>query len=507
MSSMQSTSGIPEETYILTEVIARIAKIIARRRWWILSSGSSIPIAIVTLAMALPNRYVSQATLLLIQQEVSSRYVESDNNATIAGAIEAARLQVLSRARLRGIINDLTLYPEITERTPERLVDRMRKDIQIEPLETSPGRNDANAFTIAFTASNPKLAQQVTTRLTSLFIEQNVRSNGRRATETTRFLNDQLAAAKRKLDEQEARLRAFKTDNLGELPEQQQANLEGLMEIRQRMETIAGNRFQVQQQRLSLEVSLSDHLSRLQAEKGSLLSRYTPRYPEVIRKEREIERVQSALEHLKTGTPGVAKQNTDSGDDLALDGILRQAEANAAQITTLAQQEERLKAESEQYQKRLNMAPLREQQLAEIVRDDNLYKENYTNLLNKTLQSQMVTNLEENHEGQQFRLVDPPSLPAAPTGPPRLKICLGGLAAGILGGFALAFLMDNLDSSFHDAKTLGKDFPLPFVIGVPRVRTRQESRLRRLRIAFEWLAGIVIMTATLSAEFYVLRNG
>ena len=505
---IDSKTSSPESSPDLNEAIRRIVGIVVRRRWAILSLSCLIPIAVVVVAMKLPDSYVSRATLLVVQQQVSQKYVDSDSTTTIPAAIESLKLEILSESQLVGIINDLNLYPGVKARAPEALVDRMRKEIEIEPLETSPGRVDFSAFTIAFTASNPRLAQQVTSRLTSLFIEQNLRSRGEQAANTTKFLSDQLAAAKQRLETQEQRLQAFKTANLGELPEDQSVNLQAMADVRERLEVVAARLSQIQQQQVTLELSLSEYLTRLQSERTALLSHYTPRYPEVVEKDRQIGKVQAALDDLKKGVPSSGSQSTtDPGDNPAVEAILKQAESSAAEMATLSKQQQKLTAEAEQYRKQLNLVPLREQQVAEIVRDYNLYKEDYDNLLNKKLQSDMTASLEENQEGQHFRLVDPPTLPLKPSGPKRLKISLGGLAGGVAASLALAILLDLLDGSFHGEAEVSKLLSLPFVIGLPLVRTPRESRRRTLRIVFECVVGVLMVIAMFSTEFYVFKNG
>ena len=190
---------------------------------------------------------------------------------------------------------------------PELLVERMLKDVDIQPLETTPGRSDFNAFTISFTAASPHLAQEVTSRLTSLFIEQNQKTQGEQAANTTRFLSEQLDTAKQRLTEQEQRLQAFKTSNLGELPEQQQANLAALSSAREQLSATTISLLQAQQQRASLESAieslLNDRLTRLQSEKAALLTRYTPRYPEVIKKDKEIGQLQAVLDRVNKRIP------------------------------------------------------------------------------------------------------------------------------------------------------------------------------------------------------------
>lgn len=493
----------------LNDTIELIVGILTRRRWWILAGACVIPLAVVAVALKLPNRYVSQATLLVVQQQVSQRYVAPDSTTTIPAAVEAMKLEVLSRSRLLGIINELDLYspdPGKERPAPELLVERMRKDIDIQPLETTPGRDDFDAFTVAFTAATPSVAQEVTSRLTSLFIEQNAKTRGDQAANTTKFLSDHLDAARQKLAEQEQRLQAFKTSNLGELPEQQSENVAALADLRGRLETVTSSLLQFQQQQASIESTLNDSLTHLQAERASLLTHYTPMYPEVLRKQHEIERVQAVLEFLKTGIAKPRKQqDAELSEDPVLQGIIRQAEASAAQAANLSHEQQKLKGESELYQKRLNLTPLREQQLAEILRDYNLYKQDYTDLLNKKLQSQLTSNLEDSQEGQQFRLVDPATLPVKPSAPKRLKIALGGMGGGILVGLALAFLIDMRDSSFHSEKSLGKSYSVPLILGVPLLRTPSERRSRAWMIAFEWLVGSVLTLTMLAAEFYVFR--
>ncbi|HEY6345059.1 MAG TPA: hypothetical protein VIY49_26480 [Bryobacteraceae bacterium] len=458
--------------------------------------------------MKLPDRYVSQATLLVVQQQVSQRYVEPDSTITLSDAIQAMKLEVLSQSRLLEIINDLGLYEASKERTfPELLVEKMRKDLDIQPLETSPGRNEFNAFTIAFTAGTPQLAQEVTSRLTSLFIEQNLKTRGEQAANTTKFLTEELDAAKQRLAEEEARLKAFKTSNAGELPEQQQANLAALTEARLRLETAASSLTQTQQQRSSLELSISERLARLQSEKTALLIHYTTQHPEVMKKDQEITQVKSVLERLTAGTPSPVSLAPVPIDDVGLDAILQQADANMVQLATLSAQQKKLEEEIERYQERLSLTPLREQQLAEILRDDDLYKKGYTDLVNKKLQSEMSANLEEKQVGQQFRLVDPPSLPAKPSSPKRLQISLGGLAGCILISIALGFLVEMRDTSFHTEKAVSQYCSLPLVIGVPLVRTPLERSLHRWRIAFEYVAGCAMCLGVCAAEIYVFLNG
>jgi succinoglycan biosynthesis transport protein ExoP len=494
----------PEDDFISIE---RIVGLVARRRWWIVATASSVAVATIGTVWLLPNCYRSESTLVVVQQQVSQRFVLPDSTTTNADLFQVMTQEVLSRTRLLGIIDEFGLYAEQKRvLAPDLLVELMRKDIDIQALDQNQ-QHDFTTFKISFTAGNPHLAREVTSRLTSLFIQENLKRRSAQAASTTNFLSEQLEAARQKLAEQDQHLRDFKLRNLGQLPEQQSANFGALTELRMQLQSTIADLSKAQQQRESLESSITDKLTRLQSERDSLLIRFTPRHAEVIKKDLEISKTQAWLEGLKTGTLITNKlQDQVAPDDFSA-LLNRKIEASVVEIENLSKEEKRLKAEIARYQAHLDLTPLREQELAVLLRDKELFSHNYTDLLTKKLESQLTTNVEERQEGQQFRLVDPPTLPAVPSSPKRAKISLGGLAAGILLGFALAVMVDHTDHSFHTEKDLSHLFKVPLILGVPLLLTPPEKRARNWKRALEWLAGCVITLAVSAAEFYVYRHG
>ena len=89
-----------------------------------------------------------------------------------------------------------------------------------------------------------------------------------------------------------------------------------------------------------------------------------------------------------------------------------------------------LQTQIAEYQGRLNLTPIREQQLADLTRDYEQSKANYDSLLKKQMQSQLATNLEKRQQGKGFRIIDPPSFAHKPYSPDRVKFSLLGLYRG-----------------------------------------------------------------------------
>jgi succinoglycan biosynthesis transport protein ExoP len=528
--------------------------LLSRRRWYIVAMPVATLLATVAALYQLPNRYTSEATLFVVQQQVPLRYVTPTSSTDLADALPAMTQEVLSRNRLLDLVEEFDIYGSKRHRiAPEELVSLMRKDIGIEPLPPAPGRSQSNAFRISFTTSTSSLAHRVTTRLTSLFIQENLKARETQARTTTGFLREHLESAKEKLAAQEGVLRDFKTKYLGELPEQQQGNLAILNGSQLQLQNISSSLDRAQQQRAYLESLVSQYrrvasrgnavpggnvgpeaprpaspyqaaraeLARLQAERAKLLINFRSEYPDIVALDRAIARTQRLLNSLQpqsadTGESAQPKGNpvtqpqtvpaTEAEEDSAIAQLRSQLESNRIEIVNLIKAEDNQKAVIAEYQSRLNLTPVREQELAGILRDYELSKQDYADLLGKEQQAQLAMSLEQQQGGQQFRLVDPPSLPALPSSPKRLKISFGAMGIGLALGLVAALLVELRAPVFYKEKQVSQRFAVPLVVALPLLLTEKDERRRRWNAAFEWLSGTVLATALLAVEAWVYKH-
>jgi uncharacterized protein involved in exopolysaccharide biosynthesis len=255
-------------------------------------------------------------------------------------------------------------------------------------------------------------------------------------------------------------------------------------------------------------------LIRLQADKRTLLTVYTPQHPDVLKKEQEIRLQQNVITSLRDARSATAMRNEqptsnvpDADEDISVVQLRSQLQVNTLEMENLAKKEQKLRTEIDQYRSRLNLTPVREQQLTSMQRDYDLLRQHYGDLLKKEQESQLATNLEKRQEGQQFRLADPPNLPTGPSKPKRLKISLIALAAGFAFGCALAFLAEAKNPSFHTEEDVKGRLTLPLVIGVPLFFTPVEQRSRSWKRTVEWFAGCAVVLLVAAAELYVYRHG
>jgi succinoglycan biosynthesis transport protein ExoP len=498
---------MPEAAGDSNQTLERVLHLVTRRRWWIIVPAVFVALGTVGVVLVLPDRYSSEASLVVVQQQIPQAVVTPLTTTAVADEVDAMTREILSRNRLLGVINEFNLYGEEKKKsTPQALAARMRKDVEIEPIDMKSGGN-FTAFKITFSAKSAQLAQQVTSRLTSLFIEENLKTRGDQVTRTADFLSEQIEAAKQRLTEQEQLLADFKKNNLGELPEQQTSNFGALTDLRIQLANVSASQRRAQDQRTSIESLIAGNVARLESERATLLNRLTPRHPEVLKRDPAIARMKRLLERVRTGGSPESDASDLSAEDSSVIQLKNQVDANTHELENLSRDEERLKTEIARYQQHVNVAPLREQELTSILRNYELFKQNYADLVSKQLRSQQSADLEERQEGQRFRLVDPPTLPAAPSSPKRFLIGLGGVAGGIAIGLALAFLVNLKDQSYYSDKQVKQHFPIPLIVAVPVLHTVTEERRRNRKRAFEWVAAVAMTLVVCAAELYVFRHG
>jgi polysaccharide chain length determinant protein (PEP-CTERM system associated) len=496
---------------------SEIKGIFRRRRWqflvpffcgWVLVWGAS---------WLIPSTYRSGTLILVEQPSVPEKYVVSNIDSDIQHQLDSITQQILSRTRLVRIIDNLGLYAQDRKRkSADDLVDTMRKDIEIE-LSHGDDRK-LSAFNIYYASRDPKMAQAATSELANLFITENLEQRQERSENTTKFLGDQLDQARAKLAAQEAKLRVFKDQHLGELPNQTQSNLQILAGLQSQVQANQDSLNRAKQQNTYLESLINqyramDHgskpgegggpvglaeidkeLDQLKAQLADLTSHYTDKHPDVRKTKEQIARTEQMRERIvadmkvRANDPVPAPAATTSLDSKSAPLLELESQLKANRLE-IASREAEIKDEQNkinQYQGRLNMAPVMEQQYADITRDYDQSKTDYEALLAKKNQSEMSTDLEKTQQGEHFRMLDPPNLPVRPYKPNRLMLCGAGLAVGLVLGGGFAFGQEKLSGKIYSEREIKKLVPFEVIAEIPPIESLEEQSSHRRGV---WIAG------------------
>src|ERR1700723_1833681 len=199
---------------------------ILKRRWWILAIPAIIfPIVGYGITFLVKPQYVSQTLVLVEQQKVPESYVKAVVTEDLSGRLASMKEQITSRSRLQPIIERFNLFAGGGLSMDDR-IDMTRKNIGITPIQSEIARsNGLPGFFISFKANDARTAQLVCGEIQSLFVNESISDREGIAAGTTDFLKGQLADAKAKLDEQDAKLAKFQQQYMGKLPGAESSNI------------------------------------------------------------------------------------------------------------------------------------------------------------------------------------------------------------------------------------------------------------------------------------------
>ncbi len=531
-----------------------IVKMLWNRRWMMIAIWVFATVAAVLVVRRLHPVYKADVLVLVDAQKIPDRFVASTVDENLADSLALISQEILSRTRLTKIIDMFDLYKQEREtKTREEILQQMRGDISLK-VERGSGEGRMGAFRLGYQGGNPVMVAEVANELANLYVTENVRSREDQAEGTVQFLQTQLDEAKKSLDEQEAKVSAFKQKYNGVLPQQENSLLSTLGNLRVQLEGSqdALNRDQAEEDmtqtalssaefsqatlarslrpksRSSIETPGSGPLNVprtrsevLEGQLHELLRQYTPQYPAVQALQAELLEARRDENEAAAAMAKISKSSkTSSADPANQDQIvaltpelLNERERIAALKTQLSnikrnialqtQAREQAIAQIASVEERVNRLPLIEQQMAALTRDYQISQENYKSLLDKELAAGIATQMERSQKSERFTVMDPARVPEKPFKPKRIVIeagaSIGGLLFGALLGVGLEWRKKQLMGEWElppDVLILGR-VPLIEVPSKKIVFHRSEPArllvLWGILLAPTWIAGMVVL--------------
>ena len=511
--------------------------LILHRKCLVLTAFAAVAAATAVIAGMLPDVYKSETVILVDPQRVPDSYVKATVTGDVRNRLTTLSQQILSATRLEKIIDSMNLYPrERNTMAREDVIAKMRSDIAVNMVGDGGGTQDLAAFRITYRGRDARLVSQVANALASLFIEENLKAREEQATGTEEFLNSQLEEMRNTLEAQESKLKNFKLEHIGEMPEQQTADLQILGQMQSQMQLESDALSRAEQQRAYIQsmmaastggpvIDMDDaEPTPSRAEKkppktplqlhkeqmAKLLTIFTDKYPPVQRIKKQIE-VEELLQGIPPPAPAnhgnsavgspapepapsatpAAPSNPAAGDpethapkpahppkylNPVLQAQLKQIDDEIGAHRT---ERQRLSNVVGEYQKKLEAIPVREQQITDLVRDYEISKGRYSQLLEKKLSADTATQLEIRQKGERFSILDPAQPAQRPYQPKRALIDGIGAAGGLGLGLLLALATEFLGMSITSPEQITELVNAPVLEVIPWIKTRAEKRYRK----------------------------
>ena len=490
----------PEKKFTLDEYL----EILRRRMWYIIIPFVLVMVGASIYAIIAPREYKASTLVLVSPQSVPEDLVHATVTSKVEERLQSIAQEVMSRTRLETIITEFRLYEkERKHLSKEEVVELMRKNTKVE-LPTK--KDEKGSFAISFISNDPNTAMAVANRLSSLFIEENLKIREKQASGTTEFLTNELADSKAKLDQMEASVTQYKRRFMGGLPEQRDTNLKILDQMQNQNQRISESLRAAEDRKLFIQKQLTDmempvsmpvaagsekdsqhsikpsltqkdassavaadtggtyenKKDKLKRELEDLRTKYTDNHPDVIAMKKKL----ADLEKNKD------TYDNDIKKDPRFRELKNELTATSLEIKRLQDESGSISAQANKYLGRIEQTPAREQDMASLLREYESTKVAYETLLKKSQGAEQAENLEKRQKGEQFKVIDPARIPEAPFSPDVPKILLIGLFAGLAGGLALAFIREQLDRSFHDAADVELSLGIKVLATIPKIEEK-----------------------------------
>ncbi len=496
-----------------------------QRRWIILVPFALGMAATPLLARYAPERYRSETLIMVVPQRVPDSYVKATITESVEDRLPTISEQILSRTRLERIIQEMGLYTDERQRqVMEDVVAKMRADVTVALVGRA---ENADSFRVSYVSRSAETAKNVTERLASLYIEQNLTDRNNQAESTSQFLGTQLDDAKGRLIDQEKKLEEYRQRHAGQMPSQMQANLQAIQNANLLLQALNESTNRAQERRLLIERQIADTQSvplpagpvtadgpaattteqQLEVARARLavyLQRYTPDHPEVISLERMVAELSARLgEEMPLGATSAAPERRLTSAETIQRRRILELEGELAvvdhQLASNRVEDQRLKRVIAEYQSKVDAAPTRESELVELTRDYSTLQAGYASLLMKREDSMIAANLERRQIGEQFRIVDPASRPEKPFNQrQRYAIMASGAGVGLVLGLLVVGFREYQDSSFRRGDEVERVLSLPVLALIPVITSDREQQAARRGMWLKDLAGSALLMAAVA---------
>jgi tyrosine-protein kinase Etk/Wzc len=431
-------------------------EVIIRRRWFLVIPFISILLLAVVASFFVPSIYEATAVIQINDKKLIDPLVQGlAVSPRIKEQVDAMTKQVLSYPRMTQIVDRYRLAGKKKGNNAlEPLILSLRERITVEV-------KDKDIIQIAFKDPDPLTAQNVTNAITQNFIYESSRSNREEARNAIEFLNEQLKIYRQKLEESERNFSTRKVtadlrvaQNRKKLLESRMANINKIVPS------------EVKSEQNAVVARLQGRLAELEMELSRLMIDAKEEHPRVVGLKNEISKIKGRLDSeikKETVRESISISNPQYQQT---EQELRQLDM---EIGYLEKRRQELGAEE------TDENAVSDEEMAALETGKRVDEDIYQSLLRQIESAYVSERLQDSDKGAIFSVIEYARLPLVPSANNKLKVLLGGLFLGLVGGLGGVYAMEYLDRSFRTADDAKKILKMQFLGSVSRIVTVTEN--------------------------------
>ena len=487
-----------------------------KRRWLGLIVAWVVGAIGVGAVLRIPDKYEASARIYVDTQSIlkplmSGLAIEPN----LDQQIMILSRTLISRPNVEKLIRMADLDLSIkSKQAQDALVDELMKSLTIKSTSRD------NLYTLAYHDPEPERAKRVVQSLASIFVESSLGDKRKDTDSAKKFIDDQIQAYQKKLEEAENRLKEFKLKNLsmqmsdgkdyfGRIGEVSAALERAKLELREAENARDALKRQIVGEEPSLlpdatestaGISLPEIDGRIEAMKRNLdglLQRFTEKHPDVVGTRRMIKELEEQKREEITARKKVAPSSPSSlsSNNPVYQQLKISLGENEATVASLRVRVAEYQSRYNQLKDSVKMVPQIEAEYTQLNRDYDVNKKNYEGLVMRRESAAMSGEMEASSGGVDFRLIDPPRVSPKPVSPNRLLLLPLTLVLALGAGLFVSFAVSQVRPVFFDARALRELSGLPLLGTVSRkvadvVKLNEKKDFRRFIAAFALLLGV-----------------
>jgi polysaccharide biosynthesis transport protein len=449
--------------------------IVQKRRWTMLSVFAAVVCLVALWTFTATPKYQASVQLLIERQPprlLENQQTPSDSFDRSGEQFYKTQYKLLeSRALAKKVAEKLYLKdrppysrmfsqlpPEVDkvtlQRVEERLVDVITNNVEVSPIRES------SLVNVSYSSPDPKFAAEVANALAQCFIEQSLALRFAASQEAAGWLRNQLAEARKKLEESETRLNKYRRQhNIVAIEDKESITAQKLEQLNKELVAAQTKRMEAEArfQQINAGQPIADVLNnpliqqlkaqeaKLITEQSELSKKYGEGHPRMIQLRQEIGAIRGRV-NAETGTVTQAIRNE-----------YRMAKA----------QEEKLQKALEEQKTFTQDQSDAGGEYRVLLRDVETNRALYENVL-KSLKTTIAT---ENLPATNIRIVYPALVPEKPVSPRKFFNLLVALGVGLFLGVGLAVALENLDTTLKTPEEVERWLELPNLALISHIDT------------------------------------
>ena len=483
------------------------------RRWLALAVAWGVCIIGWLVVAMIPNKYESKAQIQVQTQSMLSSQVGIDPQAQ-RKSIQQLQQTLTSSTNLEKVVRGTDLGSTIaSDGELAGKIEGLRANIEVKAEQD-------DFFAITAKQPSPKLARDIVQKLIDVAEEDNIAGDRKETGQTLRFLDAQIEARQKALQESEAKRVAYETQNLGLLP--------GVGSVSQRMEASRAELSQIESQLIQARSSLAalngqlagtpstlnspsmgggggapSALGQAQGELASMRARgFTDSHPDVIAMKNQVAALRASGGGGSSGGGGYKTPNPAYS---SLQSMRTERDASA---TALQARKSAIQADMAQLAAKQTAEPGVAAEYQRINRDYEVQKAQYDKLVGDRDNVSLRGQVETQTDAVQLKVVKTPSLSNVPAAPNRPLLLAAVLIAGLGAGVGAAFALGHLQTSYPTAAKLERASGLPVIGSISQMLTGAEriARRQKMKLFYGATGGLVGVFALLLVVEFIQRG-